>query len=54
MRIGEQVLDRADQLGRLMAVRVQPSTKAELVHALCVVVLIPEEGENHHRLAEVQ
>ena len=37
-----------------MAVRVEPAAEPELVHALGVVVLVPEERQHHRRLREVQ
>ena len=37
-----------------MPVRVEAHAEAELVHALRVVVLIPEERQDDHRLAEVE
>ena len=52
--VRKQPLDRAPQLVRFVAVRVEPQAEAELVHALRVVVLIPEERQDDHRLPEVE
>ena len=44
--VREQPFDRAAQLVRFVTVRVEPHAEAELVHALRVVVLIPEERQD--------
>ena len=52
--VGEQPPDRVGQLLVIEPVRVQPHAVAQLVHALRVVVLIPEQRQHDHRLAEVE
>src|SRR5439155_373198 len=53
-RFGEQTVDCLDQLFRLVAVGVEAAAESELLHPLSVVVLIPEERQHDHRLAEMQ
>ncbi len=42
------------QLGGFVLVGVEPGSEAGLVDSLGVVVLIPEQRQQHHRLAEVK
>ena len=52
--VAEQSVDRARQLLGRVRVRVEPHAEAGLVEPLGVVVLIPEEREDHGGLAEPQ
>ena len=47
-------VDRGEQLLRRVAVGVEPHAEARLLDALGVVVLVPEQRQDDHRLAEVQ
>src|SRR2546425_6754998 len=53
VRIREQAIDRIGQVGSLEVVRGESNAQAQLVDALGVVVLVPEQRQDHHRLAEV-
>ena len=52
--VGEQPVDGAEQLVVGEVVGVEPHAEAELVHPLRVVVLVPEQRQHDHRLAEVE
>ena len=52
--VREQPVQRAAQLVARVPVRRQADPEAELVHPLRVVVLVPEQRQQHGRLAEVQ
>src|SRR5205807_8489208 len=50
--VAEEPVDHAAQLARLVVVGRQPDAGRQLLDPLGVVVLIPEEREDDHRLAE--
>ena len=52
--VGEQPVDRTEQLAVLELVRLQADAVPGLGDPLRVVVLIPEERQRDHRLAEVE
>src|SRR3990170_6296597 len=52
--VGDQPLDRLVHLSLIEPVRVEAHAVPELVHALRVVVLVPEQRQHDHRLAEVE
>lgn len=53
-RIAEQTADRAVELGVGEAVRAEPDAVTQFGHALGVVVLVPEQRQQDHGLAEVE
>src|SRR4029450_13361195 len=52
--VSKQRVDRSGQLPIGAAVCREPSAETELVDPLRVVVLVPEQWQHNHRLAEVQ
>ena len=52
--VGQEPLDRIEQLVVLERVGREARPEAALVNALSVVVLVPEERQRDHRLAEVE
>ena len=52
--VREQPVDRAEQLAVLELVGREPDAETRLVDPLRVVVLIPEERQRDHRLAEME
>lgn len=53
-RVAQKTVDRAVELGVGEAVRIEADAVAQFGHALGVVVLVPEQRQQDHGLAEVE